>query len=212
MSRGRVIILFISNQTRPKQQKKQAEIREKRFGSKLGKTFTLDFAGRKVIDEQTTVDLAQHAQQIEDILTEKPAHTQQTTVANQDIRGPVPQFIDDKPARRKANKENLMAENSFRLQDSSLQEMRDDGMCLSMHQPWASLLVLGIKKHEGRSWYSAHRGRLWIHAAAKQPDECEIKEMENFYRAFYSSMIQIESCLICFKNFEWLYWIFRSEY
>ena len=35
---------------------------------------------------------------------------------------------------------------SSRLQDKGLQEMRDDGVCLSMHQPWASLLVLGIKR------------------------------------------------------------------
>jgi hypothetical protein len=34
----------------------------------------------------------------------------------------------------------------FRLQDQELQEMKDDGMCLSMHQPWAQLLVNGIKK------------------------------------------------------------------
>lgn len=33
-----------------------------------------------------------------------------------------------------------------RLQDKHLQEMSDDGLCLSMHQPWASLLVRGIKK------------------------------------------------------------------
>ena len=32
-----------------------------------------------------------------------------------------------------------------RLQDKGLQEMRDDGACLSMHQPWASLVVHGIK-------------------------------------------------------------------
>ena len=30
---------------------------------------------------------------------------------------------------------------------------------------------LGIKVHEGRVWNSSHRGRLWIHAAAKDPDE-----------------------------------------
>jgi hypothetical protein len=41
------------------------------------------------------------------------------------------------------------------------------GKCMSMHQPWASLLVYGIKMHEGRTWYSPHRGRLWIAAAAK---------------------------------------------
>ena len=32
-----------------------------------------------------------------------------------------------------------------RVQDRELQEMADDGVCLSMHQPWASLLVAGIK-------------------------------------------------------------------
>ena len=34
----------------------------------------------------------------------------------------------------------------LRIQDKELKEMSDDGMCLSMHQPWASLLVAGIKK------------------------------------------------------------------
>ena len=36
---------------------------------------------------------------------------------------------------------------STRLQDRGLQEMRDDGVCLSMHQPWASLLIAGIKRY-----------------------------------------------------------------
>ena len=33
----------------------------------------------------------------------------------------------------------------LRIQDKELLEMSDEGMCLSMHQPWASLLVQGIK-------------------------------------------------------------------
>jgi len=33
----------------------------------------------------------------------------------------------------------------MRVQDRELIEMVDDGYCLSMHQPWASLLVAGIK-------------------------------------------------------------------
>lgn len=66
----------------------------------------------------------------------------------------------------------------LRLQDSQLQEMSDDGFCLSMHQPWASYLVSGIKIHEGRTWYSAHRGRLWIHAAAKEPTKEEIAQVQ----------------------------------
>lgn len=32
-----------------------------------------------------------------------------------------------------------------RVQDAPLQEMGDKGVCLSMHQPWASLLTGGIK-------------------------------------------------------------------
>lgn len=58
--------------------------------------------------------------------------------------------------------------------------------CLTMHQPWASLLVHGIKRIEGRSWPAPIRGRLWIHAAGKVPDEATIKAMEAFYREIYA--------------------------
>lgn len=36
---------------------------------------------------------------------------------------------------------------SFRPANEQLQEIVDTGMCLSMHQPYASLLVAGIKKY-----------------------------------------------------------------
>ncbi|XP_011036286.1 PREDICTED: uncharacterized protein LOC105133856 isoform X2 [Populus euphratica] len=58
--------------------------------------------------------------------------------------------------------------------------------CLTMHQPWASLLVYGIKRIEGRSWASPIRGRLWIHAASKVPEEDTIKAMEDFYKEIYA--------------------------
>ncbi|KAF5742918.1 hypothetical protein HS088_TW09G00980 [Tripterygium wilfordii] len=58
--------------------------------------------------------------------------------------------------------------------------------CLTMHQPWASLLIYGIKRIEGRSWPAPIRGRLWIHAASKIPEEATIKAMEDFYREIYS--------------------------
>lgn len=51
-------------------------------------------------------------------------------------------------------------------------------VCLTMHQPWASLLVQGIKRVEGRSWSSEHRGRLWIHAAAKVPTDAEVTTLD----------------------------------
>eukprot|EP00927_Polykrikos_kofoidii_P064127 TRINITY_DN5917_c0_g1_i1.p1 TRINITY_DN5917_c0_g1~~TRINITY_DN5917_c0_g1_i1.p1 ORF type:complete len:894 (+),score=168.51 TRINITY_DN5917_c0_g1_i1:157-2682(+) len=63
----------------------------------------------------------------------------------------------------------------------------DSGQCLSMYQPWASLLVQGFKRAEGRSWKTDHRGRLWIHAAAKPPDQADIKSVEDRYREIYKS-------------------------
>jgi len=38
---------------------------------------------------------------------------------------------------------------NLRLQDADLQVMSDEGLALSMHQPWASLLVAGIKRSVG---------------------------------------------------------------
>ncbi|KAH9625496.1 hypothetical protein KSS87_018355 [Heliosperma pusillum] len=58
--------------------------------------------------------------------------------------------------------------------------------CLTMHQPWASLLIHGIKRVEGRSWPSPIRGRLWIHAASKVPEPETIKAMEEFYKEIYA--------------------------
>lgn len=37
---------------------------------------------------------------------------------------------------------------------------------LSIHQPWASLIALGVKRIENRSWWTHHRGPIAIHAAA----------------------------------------------
>lgn len=51
----------------------------------------------------------------------------------------------------------------------------DEGVCLTMHQPWASLLVYGFKRLEGRVWTTGYRGRLWIHAAAKVPSEDDLE-------------------------------------
>jgi activating signal cointegrator 1 len=37
---------------------------------------------------------------------------------------------------------------------------------LSLLQPWASLVVMGVKQIETRSWATPHRGTLLIHASA----------------------------------------------
>lgn len=40
---------------------------------------------------------------------------------------------------------------------------------LTLWQPWASLVALGVKTIETRSWSTAYRGPLAIHAAARRP-------------------------------------------
>ncbi len=39
--------------------------------------------------------------------------------------------------------------------------------CISLWQPWATLMVIGAKRNETRSWPTSHRGIVAIHAAKK---------------------------------------------
>lgn len=54
--------------------------------------------------------------------------------------------------------------------------------CLSLWQPWASLIVGGVKRVESRSWYMRHRGPLLIHAAKKWTPELGTVAAGFFYR------------------------------
>jgi hypothetical protein len=44
--------------------------------------------------------------------------------------------------------------------------------CLSLTQPWATLVAIGAKRFETRSWRTGYRGALAIHAAKGFPKEC----------------------------------------
>src|SRR5262245_17433521 len=66
--------------------------------------------------------------------------------------------------------------------------------CLSLHQPWATLIVKGLVEHDVRSWRSAHRGLLAIHASQKltkralelcrRPELCALLEQAGYASAF----------------------------
>jgi len=43
--------------------------------------------------------------------------------------------------------------------------------CISILQPWASLVALGHKRIETRSWNTKYRGELLIHASKKKPTD-----------------------------------------
>lgn len=45
--------------------------------------------------------------------------------------------------------------------------------------------------HEGRPWYTAHRGRLWIASTAKPVDVEEVRHLEKFYRAHYNGKFDL---------------------
>jgi len=44
---------------------------------------------------------------------------------------------------------------------------------LSLLQPWATLVVIGAKKFECRSWNTEYRGPIIIHASGKKPNRRE---------------------------------------
>lgn len=47
----------------------------------------------------------------------------------------------------------------------------NEGKILSVHQPFAWLIVNGVKQIEYRSWGTRYRGRLLIHACGKAPKD-----------------------------------------
>lgn len=51
-------------------------------------------------------------------------------------------------------------------------------------------------RHEGRVWYSEHRGRLWIASTAKEPRHEEIQELENFYKQYYNGKVYVITQLL----------------
>lgn len=48
---------------------------------------------------------------------------------------------------------------------------------LTLWQPWASLVALGVKTIETRSWSTSYRGPLAIHAAKKRPIEVSCQDV-----------------------------------
>lgn len=59
--------------------------------------------------------------------------------------------------------------------------------CISMHQPWAQLVVEGFKRIEGRFWATPYRGPLWIQAGSKQPEPELISQIEHEYEQLYKN-------------------------
>lgn len=190
---------WLNTTERGELKKREGELREQRHGSRLNKKFNLDFAGRKVVEQEAeemynsndeVVQRVVFGNKARDEAASKGGHD--ATILNPGITREAPKFVSNTPTNTKQGSSSLTSsrrdgssKTNPRVQDRELMEMSDQGQCLSMHQPWASLLVAGVKKHEGRTWYSPHRGRLWIAAAAKLASQEEIDAVEAPYRHIY---------------------------
>lgn len=65
-------------------------------------------------------------------------------------------------------------------------------LALSLYQPWATLVAIGAKRHETRSWQTAWRGRLAIHAGLKfGAEEGLLMQEEPFRTALHRAGIHI---------------------
>ncbi|NXT81893.1 TRIP4 protein, partial [Zapornia atra] len=202
---------WLSKQEREALQRREQELRELRHASRLAKKITIDFAGRQILEEDTS--MAEYHSKLDETIEAitcgtlgKPAESTEAKTAlssgvlvNPRLLQPAPLWVDQTGLHRKAAHstdagiEPGSERNRLRIQDRELLEISDDGWCLSMHQPWASLLVRGIKRVEGRTWYTSHRGRLWIAATAKRPSPQEISELEATYRMLLGKDVDFPS-------------------
>lgn len=61
---------------------------------------------------------------------------------------------------------------------------------LSLLQPWATLVIIGAKKIECRSWKTEYRGTIIIHASGKKPNrrECQFFEEDAYFKKYIEDM------------------------
>ncbi|KAH8303357.1 hypothetical protein KR059_008853 [Drosophila kikkawai] len=192
--------VWLSKLEREKFEKLKGEMHEMKHGSRLNRKIRVDFAGRE-LPEDLPVSKEYEQQVINELAAVTKAAGGATNWSSSSLTGHsamalAPILDMTKPPVYKASKEakswpapvsatDGLEQIYNRVQDKELLEMQDMRQCLSMHQPWASLLVAGIKKHEGRVWYSEHRGRLWIASTSKEAHAEDIAQMEEFYRMIY---------------------------
>ncbi|XP_055525404.1 activating signal cointegrator 1 [Wyeomyia smithii] len=194
--------VWLSDAERKKLERLEAELRERKHASRLSRKVTLDFAGRQIVEEpQLTIDVEDEVlKKIAESVVDKNKENKsrfsngkvsldQSADIHPGIIGEAPTFLNHVSGMTSFNRNAPPSGyDGFysKVQDKEFLEMSDMHKCLSMHQPWATLLVAGIKRHEGRTWYSPHRGRLWIASTVKPVDMEMVKQMEQFYRALYN--------------------------
>eukprot|EP01134_Creolimax_fragrantissima_P006735 CFRG6735T1 len=188
-----------TRKTREDLKKKLDEAKEEFKKKQKNNIITLDIVGQRVIDarDMLTLDESQFRPPAQTSISNRSNADDATwhvvdpyQYANPGLQAP-PTYVHISTPSTKTNARPplpMLRETYFRVQGDGFippPSKETVGKCLSMHQPWASLLVLGIKTVEGRGWYTHHRGRLWIASTAKEPAPSEIEEVESQYRSLY---------------------------
>lgn len=65
--------------------------------------------------------------------------------------------------------------------------------CLTVKNPWAYLIVHGIKDVENRTWKTNYRGNVFIHASAQSVSPLEVLTREQFLAIDLHIMPMIDS-------------------
>jgi len=185
---------FLSDEQRKAIRKRKEELVTKREEQKRHVQVDIDFMGRVVTSRsEERVDLLRDPV-ISAILGQATA-----SITDESNRLPLPEmtpfmpmYVDTGTVHRPSLKPAVCpslgpagcpSSDHRRVQDDDRWFASvDQGLCLSISQPYASLLVAGIKRHEGRNWYTSHRGPLWIASTSRNVDVNVIEEMENVYR------------------------------
>lgn len=189
--------IWLSSEEREKLRKQESESLARKHASRLDKRVTIDFMGRAIYDDEFNNQNLQSEELGEAMAYDVSDNPNICPTIEFDR----PTFIEMGISETSRRIENDIWNIESRIQDKEYLEMSDQGLCLSMHQPHASLLVAGIKTHEGRSWYSSHRGRLWIASAAKVPSTEEISNIQHVYNILENKTIKFPetyptSCLL----------------
>ena len=94
---------------------------------------------------------------------------------------------------------DLLKEHGIQTQELSWPEVETAGTikCISLWQPWASLITIGAKQIETRHWATSYRGPIAIHAAKteKELDLCMVQPYERFLKR--AGLLQYQGLAKC---------------
>ncbi|XP_012500284.1 PREDICTED: activating signal cointegrator 1 [Propithecus coquereli] len=171
---------WLSRLERETLQKREEELRELRHASRLSKKVTIDFAGRKILEEENP--LAEYHSRLDETIQAIANGTLNQPLTKLDRSSEDPLGVLVNPNLYQSPPQHIMGVQMFRLHMLPLPPFPAQVRASSVPIPRMVRIALCVYPVEGRSWYTPHRGRLWIAATAKKPSPQEVSELQATYR------------------------------